>query len=149
MNLRLHHVGMLVADISKESLVYQERFGYNVHSDIIHDPRQTAYIQFLRLPEDRVYLELVSPDRPESKFSNALKKGVGLHHLCYSTNALEHSCSELRGKGMTLIQAPVSALAFHGRRIVWLMGRDRILVELVERGHQEELPGELDPLLLV
>ncbi len=140
MNLRLHHVGMLVADIDKEMRTYEKRFGYDALGATIHDPAQTAYVQFMKLPQDRACLELISPDGPASKLSSALTNRVGLHHLCYATDALDQTCAELRKKGMTLIEAPLSAPAFRGRRIAWLMGRDRILIELVEQGSGDELP---------
>ena len=140
MNLRLHHVGMLVENIEKESQVYQNRFGYETKSDVVHDPAQTALVQFFKLAQDDVYLEFVAPDGPESKLSNALHKGIRLHHLCYSTDCLEQSCAELRSKGMTQIQAPQNAVAFPGRRIAWLIGRDRLLIELVEQGTDRDRP---------
>jgi len=140
MNLKLHHVGMLVGSIEKEARVYQERFGYDAQGEVIHDPAQTAFVQFFRLPQDEVFLELVSPDSAESKLSNALNQGVRLHHLCYATDSIDQSCAELRKKGMTLIQPPVGASAFPGRRVAWLMGRDRVLVELVEQTAVKGLP---------
>jgi methylmalonyl-CoA/ethylmalonyl-CoA epimerase len=138
--LRLHHIGMLVDNIEAERRTYEARFGYAACGDVVHDPVQTAFVQFFRLPQDDVFLEFVSPDSPESKLSGALNKGVRLHHLCYVTDSIEESCGELRSKGMTLVQAPVSAPAFPGRRIAWLMGRDRVLVELVEEGTEKGLP---------
>jgi len=45
----------------------------------------------------------------------------------------------LRSGGFFLIAAPVPAVAFDGRRIAWLLGRDRSLVELVERGPEGSL----------
>ena len=140
MNLRLHHVGMLVENIEKESQVYQNRFGYEIKSEVVHDPTQTALVQFFKLAHDDVYLEFIAPEGPESKLSNALNKGVRLHHLCYSTDSLEQTCAELRNKGMTLIQAPKNAPAFPGRKIAWLMGRDRVLIELVEQGTDKDKP---------
>jgi len=134
MKLRLHHVGMLVADIAVARRVYQDRFGYDVHGDIVHDPGQTAYVQFMKLPGDTTFLEFIAPDGPGSKLADALNKGVGLHHLCYATETLDESCDYLRQQGMSLVRRPVGAVAFHGRRIAWLMGRDRMLVELVEQG---------------
>jgi hypothetical protein len=38
-----------------------------------------------------------------------------------------------------IIAAPVPAVAFNGRRIAWLIGRDKLLTELVERGADAEL----------
>ena len=140
MKLRLHHVGMLVDHIENTGKVYSERFGYETKTEVIHDPTQTALVQFFALPQDEVYLEFVSPDGAQSKLSSALERGIRLHHLCYSTDCLEETCAELRRKGMTLIQRPVNAAAFPGRRIAWLMGRDRVLIELVEQGSEKDRP---------
>ncbi len=132
-DMRLHHIGILVHSIPDAVSAYARRYAYEVRSPVIHDPVQTAYVQFLALPGDSSYLEFISPDRPNSKLTNALNKGGGLNHICYSTDAIESACEELRAQGMFLIQPPVHAVAFPGRRIAWLMGRDRALIELVER----------------
>ncbi len=137
--LGLHHVGVLVADIPAAAADYARRFGYGPRTGVIHDPEQTAFVQFLALPGVPTYLELVSPDGPGSKLANALARGGGLNHLCYDCDDIEATCDRLREDGLMLVRAPVPAAAFEGRRIAWLVGRDRIPVELVERG----APGEL------
>ena len=133
-DVKLHHIGILVKDIAAAACAYAKRFRYEVRSPVIHDPVQTAYVQFLALPGDSSFVEFVSPDGPDSKLSNALRKGGGLNHICYSTETIDSTCEELGAEGMHLIQAPVPAVAFPGRRIAWLMGRDGVLTELVERG---------------
>ncbi|HLV81960.1 MAG TPA: VOC family protein [Chthonomonadaceae bacterium] len=137
--LRLHHIGILVPDIPRAVADYCRRFGYQVRTEIVHDPVQTAYVQFLQLPGETSYIEFVAPDRAESKLSNALRKGGGLNHLCYATSDIETACQRLRADGLILLQAPVAAVAFSGRRIAWLMGRDALPIELVERGADGEL----------
>lgn len=137
--MRLHHVGILIKDISGSAELYSGRFGYRRKSDVIHDPVQRAYVQFLELPGDRVYLEFISPDNPESHLWGALNKGGGVHHICYAAADIDATIAELRRKGMTLLRSPVAAVAFHGRRVAWLMGRDRALVELVEEGPDGEI----------
>src|SRR5215510_14273463 len=137
--LSLHHIGVAVNDISQAADPFIARFGYKVKSAVIHDPAQTAHVQFLQLPGDSVYLELVSPDRSDSKLTNALNKGGGLNHICYSTSDIDTTCRQLRALGLFLLQAPVPAVAFSGRRIAWLMGQERIPLELVEKGPAGEL----------
>jgi methylmalonyl-CoA/ethylmalonyl-CoA epimerase len=133
MHLRLHHVGVVVADIDRAAEQYAARFGYRAVSDKIHDGIQTAWVQlFAEESPCDVLLELVAPDGPDSKLSNALAKGAGLNHLCYASESIETDCAELRKSGMLLVQSPVSANAFAGRRIAWLVGRDGIPVELLE-----------------
>lgn len=133
--LRLHHIGLVVPDIAKAAEIYTRRYGYELTTEIILDRTQTAYVQFLRVPGDSVHLELVSPDSERSKLSNSLRKGGGLNHLCYATSDIEAACRLLRAEQMILLQAPVKAAAFPGRRIAWLMGSDRTPIELLESAH--------------
>jgi len=134
MALELHHIGVLVKDIDKAAFDYVTKFGYELKSLVIHDPVQTAFVQFLKLEGDGAYVELVSPDGPKSKLVTALKKGGGLNHLCYQTDNIEASYQDMALKTMVVLQKPVSAVAFPNRKIAWLMGRDGIPIELVEKG---------------
>jgi methylmalonyl-CoA/ethylmalonyl-CoA epimerase len=138
-SLRLHHIGVVVGDIDRSTLLYAERMNYVVRTDVIHDARQTAHVRFLSQPGEAVYLELVAPDGPASKLSNALMRGGGLNHVCYSTENIDDACRELRAQGMHLIQSPQPAVAFNGRRIAWLMAPNRVVTELVERGADGDL----------
>lgn len=137
--LTLHHVGYAVPEIAPVAADYAERYGYEIVTPIIHDPTQTAFVQFVRLGGDSMFLEFVAPDSPNSKLANAVRKGGSLNHLCYAVDNIELTTNRLFESGMMILTAPVSAVAFGGRRIAWLMGRDRIPIELVERGK----PGEL------
>jgi methylmalonyl-CoA/ethylmalonyl-CoA epimerase len=143
-DLRLHHIGYAVQQIETIAPVYVARYGYQLASPVIHDPLQTAFVQFLRIPGNPAYLEFVAPDGPQSVLSNAVKQGGGLNHLCYTAGPLEETIARLRESGMALIAEPKPATAFAGRRICWLMGRDRSPVELVERHHPDDPcpPGE-------
>jgi methylmalonyl-CoA/ethylmalonyl-CoA epimerase len=132
--LRLHHVGIVVDDIEEKRRYYEEALGYTARTGVIHDPVQTAYVQFLQLGNGETFIELVAPDGPESKLARASKKGLPLNHLCYATKAMEATLAHLSTKGSLVFKAPVPAVAFEGRRIAWVMGPDGLLVELVEDG---------------
>jgi len=132
---RLHHVGILVADISRAAGQLRTRFGYLVESEVIEDAWQTAFVQFLRLPGADHWTELVAPNGSNSVLSGALRRGKGgTHHLCYEVEDIEASFKRLGEMEMMGIAAPVPATAFNGRRITWLVDRERLLVELVEAG---------------
>jgi len=139
----LHHVGYAVKTIASISGIYVRRFGYEVRTPVIHDPLQTALVQFLSFPGDRVYLEFVSPDGPESRLTNAVRKGGGLNHLCYIADNLERATDWLVQSGMIVISPPQPAVAFAGRRICWLVGEDPLPIELVERNELSDscVPG--------
>jgi methylmalonyl-CoA/ethylmalonyl-CoA epimerase len=136
--LEQHHVGIAVRDIEQATRDWTRRFGCEVCTPVIHVATQTAYIRFLRQPGSPVFLELVSPDRPDSKLSNALNKGGGLNHLCYATDNIQQAVRHLSQQGMAVLESPVATVAFPGRLIAWLIGEDLLPIELVERGS----PGE-------
>ena len=142
-NLRLHHVGYATAEIAPMVETYIQRFGYERSTDVIHDPRQTALVQFLKLPGGTTYLEFVTPDGPRSKLTSVVKRGGGLNHLCYSAGVMEEAIQHLEANGMKLFSDPKPAVAFAGRRICWLLGADQLPVELVERRDDEDacVPG--------
>ncbi len=130
--LRTHHIGVLVRDVASATESYVANLGYEIKSEIFHDPVQTAFVRFLGLPGDSACLELIAPDSPDSRLAIALKKGGGINHICYEVQAIEDAVLLLRDRKYVTIQAPVPAVAFNGRRIAWLMNRDHLLVELLE-----------------
>lgn len=136
----LHHVGVLVADLERASASYAGNFGYEIRSEIIDDPVQTASVRFLALPSSDTYLELIAPRGPDSVLRGGLAKGGGVHHLCFATDAMEAALAHLRAAGAVLIRPPAPAVAFRQRPIAWLMDRTETLVEVVEQG----TAGELD-----
>ena len=138
LQLRLHHVGHAVRELDAAAELYGRRLGYRAATGPIHDPLQTAVVQFLVLEGDAVYLELVAPDGPESKLSLAVKRGGGLNHLCYTCGDLEEAIEALEATAMKLISEPKPGVAFGGRRICWLLGQDPLPIELVERRDDDD-----------
>ena len=138
-SFRLHHIGLLVADVVAASASLVERFGYLRETPIIQDPVQTAFVTFLRLPGADHWTELVAPNGPGSVLAEALRRRRGgPHHLCFQVDDLSQACDRLRDRSMLLITEPVPAVVFGGRHIAWLIDEAGLLVELVESG-----PGPL------
>jgi methylmalonyl-CoA/ethylmalonyl-CoA epimerase len=138
-NLRLHHVGLVVRSIEEVRAFYVDVLQYRERTSVIHDPVQTAFVQFFSIPGSDHYIELVAPDSENSKLREASRKGKPLNHLCYSCENTAHTVSILRESGCFVIQDPVPAVAFDGRSISWLMIPDGLLIELVERGPEGAL----------
>ena len=134
----LHHVGMLVDDIEARGAELVSRFGYEAATGIIEDAQQTAHVRFFRQPGAAHWLELVTPNGPDSKLTGALKKGQTLHHLCYEVADIEAAAGDLRSESMFIVGPPTPAVAFGGRPVAWFLDRAGLLVELVQAG-----PGPL------
>ena len=99
-----------------------------------HDPIQRVRVSFFSPVDTRnPVFELVEPASEASPVSNFLKKGGGLHHVCYEIDDLESGLCEARGVGLVIVADPAPAVAFGGRRIAWVCSKRRLLVELLER----------------
>ena len=138
-NLRLHHIGLVVRAIEEFRAFYVDVLQYVQRTPVIHDPIQTAFVQFFSIPGSDHYIELVAPDSDTSKLQKASRKGMPLNHLCYSCEKIAHMVSFLKESGCIVIQDPVPAVAFDGRLIAWLMAPDGLLIEIVERGPEGSL----------
>jgi methylmalonyl-CoA/ethylmalonyl-CoA epimerase len=137
--LRLHHIGLVVRTIEEFRAFYIDVLEYRERTPIIHDPVQTAFVQFFSIPDSDHYIELVAPDSETSKLREASRKGMPLNHLCYSCKNITHMVSFLKESGCIVRQHPVAAVAFDGRLIAWLMTPVGLLIELVERGPEGSL----------
>lgn len=101
---------------------------------LIYDPMQRVRLAFFTPADPRnPVFELVEPAEPVSPVSNFLKKGGGLHHVCYEVDDMESSLRTAREAGLVIVALPKPAVAFGGRRISWISSRNRLLMELLER----------------
>src|SRR5208283_5470544 len=130
----LHHLGFVVASISKAAEQFAASMAACWDGKVIHDPLQGARVTFFSSLDARnPVFELVEPACDLSPVSNFLKKGGGLHHVCYEIDDLESGLREAQATGLVIAVAPTPAVAFSGRRIAWVCSRSRLLMELLER----------------
>jgi len=136
---KLHHVGIVVPVIERQSAFYIDVLKYRQVTPVIHDPAQTAFVQFFAIPGSDHYIELVAPDNESSKLQRAALKGTPLNHLCYSCDDIADSLLFLRESKCIIIRDRVPAVAFEGRAVAWVMTPVGLLIELVQRGPKGSL----------
>jgi methylmalonyl-CoA/ethylmalonyl-CoA epimerase len=99
-------------------------------------------VAFLDLPtQGGAQFELVQPLTPDSPVAGFLKKGGGLHHLCYEVDDLDQQIKWMKSQRVALVSSPKPAVAFDGRRIAWMLTREFLLIEYLERHGAEAIPG--------
>jgi len=130
----LHHLGCVVPSISTIANTFAASISASWDGQIIHDPLQRVRVAFFRPADARnPVFELVEPAGDDSPVTNFLKKGGGLHHVCYEIDDLEAGLTEAKSSGFVIASAPKPAVAFGGRQIAWIYSKDRLLIELLER----------------
>jgi methylmalonyl-CoA/ethylmalonyl-CoA epimerase len=132
-SMRFHHVGLACTSISREKKSL-ELLGYRAESPEFVDPTQRVRGQFMVLGDSdpMMRIELLEPAAAESPVEPFLARGGGMYHQCLEVPHLEQALADMRAGGYLLVQPPVSAVAFGGRRIAFLMSRTGRLVELLE-----------------
>jgi len=129
-----HHVGLVVASIQQSVHGFAQSLEAEWDGEIIHDPNQGVRVTFLRSKSAADPLvELVEAASEKSPVLSFLKKGAGLHHLCYVVDSLEKQLELCRSRGSIVARPPLPAAAFNGRRIAWVYTRNKLLIEYLER----------------
>jgi methylmalonyl-CoA/ethylmalonyl-CoA epimerase len=129
--LAFHHVGVVTPDVEACAALYRS-LGYET-SETFHDPLQKAAIVLCTRPGDPM-VELVAPADPSSPAAGWLKRvRAGAYHTCYEVADLGEDVERLRALDFAALTEPVPAVAFGGRRVVFLWGALTGLLELVER----------------
>jgi methylmalonyl-CoA/ethylmalonyl-CoA epimerase len=130
---RLHHIGFVVSSIEAAVAQFSLDMPLSWDGRVYHDPVQTCRVTFLahRSPEEPL-IELIEPVGRESRVAGFLKRGGGLHHMCYEVPALEPEIERSLAAGAILVADPAAAVAFQGRRIAWICTLHRLLIEYLE-----------------
>jgi methylmalonyl-CoA/ethylmalonyl-CoA epimerase len=135
-NAALHHLGFVVSSISAVGEEFAASMSAHWDSEIVYDPIQRVRVSFFHPSDARnpVY-ELVEPAGDASPVSAFLRKGGGLHHVCYEIDDLERNLTAAHLAGFVVLTTPAPAVAFFGRKIAWICSRTKnpLLVELLER----------------
>ncbi|MGB7762203.1 MAG: VOC family protein [Bryobacteraceae bacterium] len=129
----LHHIGFVVASIPSTLDGFIRSLGASWDQQVFEDPYQKVKVAFLSTGAAEPQIELVEPvgeDSPVRRF--LAQKGGGLHHFCYQTDDLEAELQLMRSRRAILVRKPTPAVAFGGRRIAWMLTREKLLVEFLE-----------------
>jgi methylmalonyl-CoA/ethylmalonyl-CoA epimerase len=132
-SIRLHHVGYVVRSIQETADRFAQSVAASWDQRIIQDPLQDAKVSFLAgVAQEFPLVELVEPASEGSPVANFLKRGGGLHHLCYEVESLDRQLEFSRAIGGKIVRPPLPAVAFGGRRIAWVYTKDRLLLEFLD-----------------
>lgn len=128
--LRLHHIGIVVADLDEAAANY-ERVGFG-NGDRFSVPEQG--IEAIVYEAGPGYMELIRPTDPNGPIGRYLaKRGGGTHHVAYAVDDLVATLERLKNAGVRLIDE-VPRQGTHGWRIAFIHPEscNGVLTELVE-----------------
>ena len=130
--MRIDHIGYAVKRIDRAQKDF-ESLGF-VFGPVIDDADRNVKIAFGE--KDGYRLELVCPldKKQESPVDQYLSNVVGTpYHICYQSNNFDSEIESLEKQGFKVIIEPQPAVAFGGKRVVFMMNLGMVLMEIVER----------------
>lgn len=130
--MRLHHIGIVVKDISEMMDLYGRLLGLVTEHDVFHDKNQKVKVLFV--PVGDVKLEFIEPageDTPVSKFLE--KRGGGIHHIAFEVDDIDGETEKIREKGVKVVCEPTTG--FEQRHVSFFHPKsfNNVLVEFVEK----------------
>ena len=127
---RLHHIGVVVADLDAAIATY-EQLGFG-DVDRFDVPEQGIRAAFFPLATGAV--ELIQPTDPDGAIGRFMaKRGEGFHHVAYEVDDITASLRQLRDDGIELIDL-TPRTGGHGLLIAFIHPRaaSGVLTELVQ-----------------
>ena len=130
----LHHIGFVIDSINESVQDFVESLSGTWDGLVTFDPNQKVRVAFLRPgTQQNPLIELVEPAGDDSPVKAFLKRGGGLHHLCFEVADLDAALRRTCDSGGLMVRPPLAAAAFSGRRIAWVYTKRRLLLEYLER----------------
>lgn len=130
--MNIDHIGYAVKRIDR-ALASFEKLGYVFESEI-DDTDRNVKLVFGEM--DGYRIELVAPldKKIESPVDQYLSNTVGTpYHICYKSENLDKEIQELQSQGYKVVIEPRPAVAFGGKRVVFMMNIGFGLLEIVEK----------------
>ena len=113
---QIDHIAIAVKSLQESIKVYTSLLGVETELETITAEKVNTAVYDL----DGVSLELIEPigdDSPITKFLQ--KKGEGLHHVCLKVDSLEETMTELKEKGIDIIDE-TPKIGAGGTKIVFI-----------------------------
>ena len=130
--MKFDHIGVFVSDIAAGDAALSAMLPIERRSEIFTDPVIKVQVQFLYDASGICY-ELVAPAGPGNPVDGVLKSRRNvLNHVAYRTADLATTLEDLRAQGAFPLNQPTPAVAFGGKRVVFLMTSLNFIIELVE-----------------
>jgi methylmalonyl-CoA/ethylmalonyl-CoA epimerase len=143
--MQVDHVAIAVRSVDAAADRLCKLLGYARKTEKVTNTRQQVTVLFLAKPGSLDF-KLIEPSSPESPLNGFLRKGEGLHHICFRVGDVAASCEELTAGGARVIAGPQPGEAFADQLIAFCYVGLGLNIELVDTDERRGLlPQAGDP----
>lgn len=130
--MTIDHIGYAVKKIERAIRSF-EVLGFHFGEEINDTDRN---VKLIFGEKDGYRIELVAPldKKQASPVDQYLINSAGIpYHICYKSECFDKQIEELKSEGFKVVIEPEPAVAFGGRRVVFMMSIGFGLMEIVEQ----------------
>jgi methylmalonyl-CoA/ethylmalonyl-CoA epimerase len=129
--MRIDHVAVAVRSVEAAADRLGALLGYERRTSIVANSRQQVNVLFLKKPGSPD-IKLIEPLGDGSPLWDVVRKGGGLHHLCFRVADVPAACAELANKGARVISEPAPGEAFDDHLIAFCYLGFGLNVEVID-----------------
>ncbi len=127
----LDHIGIAVRSLESSIEHWQAAFGYRQATEVVLNTRQRVRVVFLE-KDGSLPVKLIEPSDESSPVHAFVRRGGGLHHLCFRCPSVATELVRLEALGLRVLAPPEPGEAFEGASIAFLYAGDGLNVELID-----------------
>lgn len=129
--LHIDHVGIAVRSVEAAADQLEELIGFRRRTAVVTNTRQKVSVLFLSRPGS-IDIKLIEPSAEDSPLWGFLRRGEGLHHLCFKVTDVSAACAALSGRGARVVVAPSPGEAFDDHPIAFCYLGLGLNIELID-----------------
>jgi methylmalonyl-CoA/ethylmalonyl-CoA epimerase len=129
--MNLDHVAIAVRSLDEAVPRLEETLGYRVKTERVVNTRHKVTVQFLS-KTGSLDMKLIEPYGEDSPLWEFVKKGEGLHHLCFKVEDIKEGCRDMVSKGVRVVSRPAPGEAFDDHPIAFCYLGLGLNIELID-----------------
>jgi methylmalonyl-CoA/ethylmalonyl-CoA epimerase len=138
----IDHIGIAVRSLEEGIEHWKSVFGYRQITSIVVNTRQMVRVAFLA-KDNSLTIKLIEPTDTQSPIYRFVRRGGGLHHLCFKCGELHGELDRLGALGLRVLVQPQPGEAFDDEEIAFLFDNPALNIELIATDKRRGLlPGE-------
>lgn len=140
--MTLDHIGIAVRRIEEAADRMCATLGYERKTAVVTNTKQKVNVLFLQ-KEGSLDLKLIEPSDDESPLWAFVRKGGGLHHLCFRVPDVVSACDAMRAERVRIVTPPQPGEAFDDNLIAFSYLGHGVAAEFIDTDIRRALLEEV------
>jgi methylmalonyl-CoA/ethylmalonyl-CoA epimerase len=136
--MQIDHIAIAVRSVDAAADRLGALLGYTRRTAPVTNTRQKVKVLFLR-KDGSLDLKLIEPSDADSPLWDFVRKGGGLHHICFKTEDVNAACAQLTERGARVLAQPAPGEAFDEHLIAFLYLGMGMNVEIIDTDARRSL----------